>query len=64
MNTNERELILKEETYAIVGAAMEVSNERGAGLLEAEALGNHSRPFAVENPGDRESATHRQSGEL
>jgi len=35
MNANERELILKDEVYAIVGAAMEVSNELGAGFLEA-----------------------------
>jgi GxxExxY protein len=35
MNTNERELILKEEVYNIVGAAMEVSNVLGAGFLEA-----------------------------
>lgn len=30
MNANERELILKEEVYQIVGAAMEVSNVLGA----------------------------------
>lgn len=35
MNANERELILKDEVYAIVGAAMEVSNELGSGFLEA-----------------------------
>jgi GxxExxY protein len=35
MNTNEREIILKDEVYAIVGAAMEVSNELGTGFLEA-----------------------------
>jgi len=35
MNANERELILSDEVYAIVGAAMEVSNEMGAGFLEA-----------------------------
>jgi len=35
MNGNERELILKEEVFKIVGAAMEVSNVLGAGFLEA-----------------------------
>jgi len=35
MNANARELILKEEVYQIVGAALEVSNELGAGFLEA-----------------------------
>ncbi|GAB4314169.1 MAG: GxxExxY protein [Candidatus Sumerlaeia bacterium] len=35
MNTNERELLLKDEVYAIVGAAMEVSNELGSGFFEA-----------------------------
>ncbi len=35
MNVPERELILKEEVYQIVGAAMEVSNELGCGFLEA-----------------------------
>ena len=35
MNANERELILKEEVYQIVGAAMEVSNQPGCGFLEA-----------------------------
>jgi len=35
MNANERELILKDEVYAIVGAAIEVSNELGSGFLEA-----------------------------
>lgn len=35
MNANRRELLLKEEVYSIVGAAMEVSNELGCGFLEA-----------------------------
>ena len=34
MDANERELILKEEVYAIVGAAIEVLNVRGHGLHE------------------------------
>ena len=42
MNASEHELILKDEVYQIVGAAMEVSNQLGCGFLEAvyqEALG-------------------------
>jgi GxxExxY protein len=35
MNANKRELILKDEVYSIVSAAMEVSNELGSGFLEA-----------------------------
>ncbi len=57
MNANERELILKDEVYAIVGAAMEVSNELGAGFLEAvyqEALEIELRerqiPFLAQVP--------------
>lgn len=34
MNANERELILKVEVYAVVGAALEVLNVRGHGLHE------------------------------
>jgi GxxExxY protein len=34
MNTNEHELIYKEEVYQIVGCAMEVLNELGHGFLE------------------------------
>jgi GxxExxY protein len=40
MNTNKKEvirndLLLKDEVYAIVGAAIDVHNELGAGFLEA-----------------------------
>lgn len=35
MDANKRELILKNEIFQIVGAAMEVSNELGSGFLEA-----------------------------
>ncbi|MBI4288569.1 MAG: GxxExxY protein [Chloroflexi bacterium] len=35
MNTNERELIYKEEAYRIVGSAITVSNTLGCGFLEA-----------------------------
>ncbi|MCK5801928.1 MAG: GxxExxY protein [Lentisphaeria bacterium] len=34
MNTNEHELIHKEEVFEVVGCAMEVLNELGHGLLE------------------------------
>ena len=34
MNTNEHELILKEEVFDVVGCTMEVLNELGHGLLE------------------------------
>ena len=34
MNTNGRELILKEEVHVVVGCAMEVLNELGQGLHE------------------------------
>jgi GxxExxY protein len=34
MSTNDRELILKEEVYAVVGCAIEVLNVRGYGLHE------------------------------
>jgi hypothetical protein len=43
MNANERELILKDEVYQIVGAGKEVCNQLGCGFLEEvyqEALDN------------------------
>ena len=55
MNANARKLILKEEVYQIVGAAIEVSNVLGAGFLEAvyqEALGielkSRALPFVAQ----------------
>jgi len=44
MNTNKRELILKEEVYQIVGAAIEALNTLGHGLLEKP----YERALAVE----------------
>lgn len=35
MDTNEKPLLPKDEVYAIVGAAMEVHNQHGAGFAEA-----------------------------
>jgi GxxExxY protein len=35
MDGSQRDLILKDEVYQIVGAAMEVSNQLGCGFLEA-----------------------------
>jgi hypothetical protein len=40
MNANERELILKEEVFATVGAAMTVSNELAACSPETD-IGVH-----------------------
>jgi hypothetical protein len=34
INANERELLLKEEVYAVMGCAIEVLNVRGNGLRE------------------------------
>ena len=57
MNTNAEELICKDEVYAIVGAAMEVHNQLGAGFAEAvyqEAMEIELRsrgvPFARQVP--------------
>ena len=56
-NHEGKELILGNECYAIVGAAMEVRSELGPGFLEAiyqEALeielGNRSIPFEAQKP--------------
>ena len=35
MNTNQKELLAKDEVFAFVGAAMEVHNQLGAGFAEA-----------------------------
>lgn len=57
MNANEHELMLKDEVFAIVGTAMEVSNELGSGFLEAvyqEAMaiefGERRIPFVAQPP--------------
>ncbi|MBI3830652.1 MAG: GxxExxY protein [Planctomycetes bacterium] len=50
MNTNTKELILKDEVYAIIGAAMEVYNVLGPGFYEAvcqEALEIESRKRGI-----------------
>ncbi|MGJ8632857.1 MAG: GxxExxY protein [Luteolibacter sp.] len=44
MNANERELLLKDEVFAIVSCAMEISNGLGSGLLEK----NYENALAVE----------------
>ncbi len=44
MNANERELILKDEVFAIVSCAMEISNGLGHGLIEK----NYENALAVE----------------
>ncbi|MDP4626377.1 MAG: GxxExxY protein [Akkermansiaceae bacterium] len=44
MNANERELILKDEVFALVSCAMEISNGLGHGLLEK----NYENALAVE----------------
>ncbi|MGJ8644008.1 MAG: GxxExxY protein [Luteolibacter sp.] len=44
MNANERELILKDEVFALVSCAIEISNGLGHGLLEK----NYENALAVE----------------
>lgn len=44
MNANERELILKDEVFALVSCAMEISNGLGHGLREK----NYENALAVE----------------
>ena len=55
MGQEEKELILKEEVYAIIGAAREVHSELGHGFLEAVyhaalkvELSNRKTPFESE----------------
>lgn len=67
MNTNEeRRLLLKQEVFAIVGAAMEVLNELGHGLHEKPyenalviEFGLRSIPFAQQRPFDVLYKGHR-----
>ena len=49
MDANERELILKDEVYRIVGAAMEVSKQLRHGFSRTLNISGHSRPLAVKS---------------
>ena len=48
MNTNEHELILKEEVFDVTRCAMAVLNELGRGLLEKP----YKNALVVEKPAD------------
>ena len=59
MNANERELVLREEVYQIVGSAIEVLNTLGHGLLEkpyeralAVEFQTRTIPFSCQKPFD------------
>jgi GxxExxY protein len=59
MNTNEHELILKEEVFDVVGCAMEVLNELGHGLLEKPYENALVVEFGLKNIMVQQQARHK-----
>ena len=59
MDTNEHELILKEEVFDVVGCAMEVLNELGHGLLEKPYENALVVEFGLKNIPVHQQARHK-----